>query len=170
LTGRCALRDTPGLVLDLSDTAAGGNTSVAEPILGRLVEQRAPYQKGSPHAGPPWVREVSPRRWAYRGAVVVLVSHWTASMGEGMAMGLDGLGRVTVVGSPMAGLRGAVITHVLPATGLPYTFPFERLTHVDGTPREQWLPPVLLPPQGRAEDEQAALSTLRALVATGTAP
>jgi C-terminal processing protease CtpA/Prc len=161
------LRDTPGLVLDLSDTAAGGSTSVAEPILGRLVQERAPYQKGEVHTGGSWVREVSPRKRPYRGAVVVLVSHWTASMGEGMAMGLDGLGRATVVGSPMAGLRGAVITHVLPSTGLPYTFPFERLMHVDGTPRERWLPEVLLPPQSRAEDEAAALSTLRGLLSTG---
>lgn len=39
------LKGTPGLVIDLRATPSGGNTSVAEPIMGRLVERRMPYQK-----------------------------------------------------------------------------------------------------------------------------
>jgi carboxyl-terminal processing protease len=39
---------------------------------------------------------------------VVLVGRWTASMGEGMAIGLDAMKRATIVGTRMAGLNGAV--------------------------------------------------------------
>jgi hypothetical protein len=41
----------------------------------------------------------------------------------------------------MAGLRGAVVTHTLPRHRFGFTFPFERLRHLDGTPREQFVPP-----------------------------
>jgi carboxyl-terminal processing protease len=91
-------------------------------------------------------------------------------MGEGMAMGLDGAGRAVVVGSPMAGLRGAVWTRVVPSTGIPFTFPAERLFHVDGTPRESWLPPVLLGPQPRGADEAAARRELERLVSGDVHP
>jgi carboxyl-terminal processing protease len=158
-----ALRDARGLVIDLSDTAAGGSTTVAEPILGRFVDHRAAYQRGETASGHAWTRKVGPRKWTFERPVVVLVSHWTGSMGEGMAMGLDGLHRATVVGTAMAGLRGAVVTHVLPATGIPFTFPADRVFHVDGTPREAWHPPVALPSQDRATDEAAAEAALRRL-------
>jgi C-terminal processing protease CtpA/Prc len=150
------LRDTRGLVIDLSDTAAGGDTDVAEPILGRLVDERVAYQRGQPVHGDPWTREIVPRKWTYTAPIVVLVSRWTGSMGEGMAMGLDGAHRAVIVGSPMAGLRGAVHTFLLPSSGIPFTFPAERVFHVDGTPREDWRPPVALPPETRAADVAAA--------------
>jgi peptidase S41-like protein len=91
---------------------------------------------------------------------VVLVGRWTASMGEGMAIGLDGMRRATLVGTRMAGLRGAVVTHTLPRHHFGFTFPFERLRHLDGTPREQFVPPVLVDeltaPQGEADPVLAA--------------
>jgi C-terminal processing protease CtpA/Prc len=40
--------------------------------------------------------------------VVVLVNHWTGSIGEGMAIGLDAMHRARVVGTPMAHLAGAI--------------------------------------------------------------
>jgi carboxyl-terminal processing protease len=70
----------------------------------------------------------------------VLVGRWTGSMGEGMAIGLHGTRRASVVGTPMAGLRGAVFTGTLPRTGIGFTYPAERLFAVDGTPRERFRP------------------------------
>ncbi len=136
-----ALKGTQGLLLDLTETAAGGNTDVAEPILGRFFRAGAVYQTGQPRTGAHWRREVAPRGpWTYDGAVVVLVGRWTASMGEGMAIGFDGTGRGVVVGSPMAGLLGAVFTGTLPRSGIAFNYPAERLFHVDGTPRERFRP------------------------------
>ena len=136
------LRKTRGLILDLRATQSGGNTSVAEPIMGRLIERRAAYQKGVPVRGAAWTREVSPRGWTYKAPVVVLVGRWTASMGEGVAIGLDGMGRATVVGTRMAGLNGAVFDLQLPSTGVRLNYAAEKLFHVNGTPREDFVPPV----------------------------
>lgn len=134
-----------GLILDLRATQSGGNTSVAEPIMGRLIERRMPYQKGAPVHGESWIREVSPRGdWTYKAPVVVLVGRWTASMGEGMSIGLDAMRRATVVGTRMAGLNGAVFDLQLPNTKIKLNYAAEKLFHMDGTPREDFVPPVLV--------------------------
>ena len=144
------LRNTRGLILDLRDTPSGGNTTVARGILGRFTTQEVPYQKHTlpeeeRHYGLKrgWIELVSPRgKVAYKAPVVVLVSHWTGSMGEGIAIGLDGMGRATVVGTEMARLLGATSGITLPNTGVGVTFPTEKLFHVNGTPRENFVPTV----------------------------
>jgi len=139
------LRNTRGLLLDLRDTAAGGSTAVAEPIMGRLISHRHAYQLVQPPHRHAWQAIASPRGpWAYKAPVVVLVSRWTGSMGEGTAIGLDGMHRARVVGTRMAGLNGAVFTHHLPQSGINYSFPGEALAHIDGSPRENFVPPVLV--------------------------
>ena len=161
------LRGTRGLILDLRATQSGGNTSVAEPIMGRLVERRMPYQKGAPRRGEGWTREVSPRGpWTYRAPAVALVGRWTASMGEGIAIGLDGMKRATVVGTRMAGLNGAVFDLELPNTGIRLNYAAEKLFHLDGTPREDFAPPVLVNFTGKeARDPilEAGIRTLKRL-------
>lgn len=147
-----ALRDTRALIIDLRNTASGGNTSVARGILGRFVTREAPYQK---HVLPAeeratgirrsWLELVSPRGpFAYDKPVAILVDHWTGSMGEGLAIGFDAVGRGVVVGTPMAGLLGATERIPLPRTGIGLNLPVERLYHVDGTPRESFQPRVLV--------------------------
>jgi carboxyl-terminal processing protease len=139
------LRDTSELFLDLRNTPGGGNTDVAEPILGRLIDRQKPYQRIEPMHGRVWLRRVAPRGpWQYTRPVTVLVSRWTGSMGEGMAIGLDAMERARICGSRMAGLNGSVFDHHLPASGLVVRLPAERLSHLDGTPRERFLPPVLV--------------------------
>jgi carboxyl-terminal processing protease len=63
-------------------------------------------------------------------------------MGEGIAIGLDGMKRATIVGTQMAGLNGGVFTLELPETKIGVTYPGERLNHINGTPRENFTPPV----------------------------
>jgi carboxyl-terminal processing protease len=139
-----ALRDTRALILDLRDIPAGGNTSVAEPMLGRFIERTQGYQRILPRGAAAWTRTVAPRAPAYRAPLVVLVGRWTASMAEGMAIGLDGMGRATVVGTAMAGLNGAVFDLQLPHSGIGVSYAAEKLAHLDGTPREDFVPPVLV--------------------------
>ncbi|MDQ3907783.1 MAG: S41 family peptidase [Acidobacteriota bacterium] len=139
------LKESRGLILDLRDIPRGGNTDVAEPIMGRFIDHTSGYQQVVPLRGPAYVKRVSPRgRWTYRAPVVVLVNRWTASMGEGTAIGLDGMRRATVVGTRMAGLNGGVFTLELPNTKIAINYPGERLNHIDGTPRENFSPPVLV--------------------------
>ncbi len=172
-----ALRGTKGLILDLRDTPGGGNTTVARAVMGRFVARELPYQKHSIpseerlySARRSWLELVSPRgEFTYRAPVVVLVNHWTGSMGEGLAIGMDGMKRATIVGTEMARLVGATGTIKLPHTGIGVTFPTEKLFHVNGTPREKFVPRVrvnLLREGSRANPDpvlQTGLRTLRAL-------
>ncbi len=146
------LRNTRGLIVDLRNTPSGGNTAVAKGILGRFVSRDQPYQK---HVLPTeerdtgirrsWLELVTPRGdFIYQRPVVVLVGRWTGSMGEGLAMGFDATGTGTVVGTAMAGLVGATVRIMLPRTGIGINLPAERLYHVNGTPREAFLPKVLV--------------------------
>lgn len=142
-------RARPGqtLILDLTDTASGGNTVVARAIMGWFVGEARPYQVHNLPAeeretGVPrqWVEQVLPRAGKrFPGPVVVRVGRWTGSMGEGLAIGLDALG-ARVEGGPMAGLLGAIYDHRLPNSGLILKLPTERLYAVDGTPREDFRP------------------------------
>jgi len=145
-----ALRNSRGLILDLRDTPSGGNTTVARGIMGRFIGGDLPYQKHSIPAEErqygirrSWIEIVSPRGdFTYRAPVVVLVNHWTGSMGEGIAIGMDGMKRATIVGTEMARLIGATSGIKLPHTEIGVNFPTEKLFHVNGTPRERFLPPV----------------------------
>lgn len=87
-----------------------------------------------------WVEQVLPRAGKYhRGPVTVRVGRWTGSMGEGLAVGFDAIG-ARVEGDPMAGLLGAIYDYKLEKSGMVIKFPVERLSHVDGTPRERFVP------------------------------
>jgi carboxyl-terminal processing protease len=139
------LRASRGLILDLRDIPRGGNTDVAEPMMGRLIDRRMAYQQVEPLHEPKYIKEVSPRGdWTYQAPIVVLVNRWTASMGEGIAIGLDGMKRATIVGTRMAGLNGGIFNLELPQTKIGVAYAGERLNHINGTPRENFVPPVLI--------------------------
>jgi carboxyl-terminal processing protease len=139
------LKASRGLILDLRDLPRGGNTDVAEPILSRLIDRRMGYQQVVPLHSPAYIKEISPGGdWTYKAPIVVLVNRWTASMGEGMAIGLDGMKRATIVGTRMAGLNGGIFSLELPNTKLRVNHAGERLNHINGTPRENFVPPVFV--------------------------
>lgn len=145
------LKSTKGLILDLRDVPSGGDSSVALGIMGRFVQTMLPYQRhripnyGQADIERNWIEQVAPRGpFTYTAPVVVLVNYWTGSMGEGMAIGFDAMHRAVVIGTPMAHLAGAVTDFVLPRTGVDVAFATEQLFHVNGTPRQSWLPPILV--------------------------
>ncbi|MEZ5953242.1 MAG: S41 family peptidase [Hyphomonas sp.] len=135
------LKGARAWVLDLRDTPGGGSTDIAEPVMGRFIDEAGGYQLIRPPGEPEWVKTVSPHGVTAEGPLAVLVGHWTGSMGEGMAVGLDGLRRADVFGNDMAGLAGGVDTFILDATGLAVNLPTYDLAHIDGTPRYAWNPP-----------------------------
>jgi C-terminal processing protease CtpA/Prc len=170
-TALAVVRTTRGLILDLRDTPSGGNSAVARGLMGRLVTSLQPYQR---HELPEeerefgvkriWVEYVAPRGpYAFEKPVVVLVGRWTGSMGEGIAIGLDGMRRATVIGTPMAGLLGANYARSMPHTRIEVRIPAERLSHLNGTPREDFSPERPVPTAARDDDEAlaAALARLR---------
>jgi len=164
------LRDAPALILDLRDTASGGNTQVARAIMGWFVDAPTPYQRHELTAESldsgvrrSWIEEVSPLGETYNGRVLVLAGRWTGSMGEGLTIGMDNLG-ADIIGSKMAGLLGGIYNLPLPNSGIVLNLPVERLAHVDGTPREIFVPEILVEPadasRGGADPALAAALAL----------
>jgi Peptidase family S41 len=142
------LRKAKGIVIDLRNTGSGGTSSVARGIMGLFISKRLPYQRHriverATKTVRDWVEYASPRLSSpIKTKLLVLVGRWTGSMGEGMAVGFDGMKRATVIGTEMAGLRGAVDNIELPVSHIRVFFPTEELFHVNGTPRHEWRPPV----------------------------
>jgi carboxyl-terminal processing protease len=139
------------LVIDLTETPSGGNTSVARAIMGWFVDRPRSYQihqlpaeQRETGIARQWIEQVLPRPGKYRARLpVVRVGRWTGSMGEGLAIGFAALG-ARVEGTPMAGLRGAVYDFNLPSSELVVKLPTERLYTVAGQPREQFRPMPIL--------------------------
>ncbi|WP_207435669.1 S41 family peptidase [Sabulibacter ruber] len=145
------LTNTKALVLDLRETPSGGNTTVARAILGRFITKDEYYQKHELTAEErqygvkrSWVEIASPRGNVYRKPLAVLVGHWTGSVGEGITIAFDGMKRGTIIGSRLAGLSGAIYSYQLPNTRLGFSFPVEKLFHVNGSPRENYSPAMLV--------------------------
>jgi len=142
-------RAKPGqrVILDLTDTPSGGNTTVARAVLGWFVDKptfyqvhRLPAEERRTGIARQWVEQVLPRAGKrHRGPVTVRVGRWTGSMGEGLAIGFAAIG-ARVEGDRMAGLLGAIYDHRLEKSGKIIKFPTERLMAVDGTPREAFVP------------------------------
>jgi C-terminal processing protease CtpA/Prc len=153
-----SLQHTKAIILDLRETPSGGNTTVARAIMSRFITKAGYYQKHELTAEETefgvkrqWIEIVSPRKTAYTKPLIVLVNRWTGSVGEGITIGFDALKRATIIGTPMAGLNGAVYSYRMPNTGIGFSFPVEKLFHVNGTPREAFKPTVIVTETGRKD-------------------
>jgi C-terminal processing protease CtpA/Prc len=152
------------LILDLRSTPGGGNTTVARSILGSFITREGFYQKHELPAEEKqwgikrsWMEIVSPRDFVYRKPLVILLDHWTGSVGEGIAIGFDGLKRATIIGTPMAGLNGANYSYRLKHSGIGFSFPAEKLFHINGSPRETFIPGILVDLAGQKPGEDRIL-------------
>nr|WP_316627176.1 S41 family peptidase [uncultured Brevundimonas sp.] len=162
-----ALQDAPGLIIDVRDNG-GGDTAVARPIMGRFITQTKPYarmrRRQGRGLGEFWTETVEPRGpFTYTRPVVVLTNHWSGSMAEGFPMGMRGLGRATVVGTPMMGLGAAVFPITLDRTGLKAQYSAEPVYDVNDRPR--WL----MQPDIAVLDGQDILTAGRRVLAAATA-
>ena len=135
------------LVIDLRDTPSGGNSTVARGIIGRFVREMLPYQRHElvsefrrTGIRRVWNEYVAPRGTPFLQSLIVLVGPWTGSMGEGLAIGLDATRGTPVLGETMAQLRGALSETVLPYSKITVRVPAEKLSHINGTPREAFIP------------------------------
>ena len=144
-----ALNNSEGLIIDLRNTPSGGNTGVAEPILGHFVNQSTSYQHYRVQANnTPYnqaelqVAKVTPQQPFVDKPVVVLAGRWTGSMGEGMTIGLDALGAKATIGAPMADLLGGIKRVELAESGGWLELGHERLYHINGSFREDFAPKV----------------------------
>ncbi|WP_109301230.1 S41 family peptidase [Aquimarina sp. AU474] len=142
------LSSTKGLIIDLRNTIFGGDTYEARGIMSRFIKEPKPYQKHSyiaksennPDVERSWVEYVSPRLNQYEKPVVVLVGRWTGSMGEGLAIGFEGMERAEIVGSEMRRLAGEVYDFSFKYRNYGYKLSTTKLYHVNGTIREKYVP------------------------------
>lgn len=142
-----SLMFTGKIVIDLTDTPGGGNTTVARVTMGRFIQEKLAYQQHETDEKPYgtkryWVEYVLPGNRIYKGQIIVMVGHWTGSMGEGIALGFDRMSNATVIGTKMAGLLGAITNFNLTETKIGFQIPTERLYHINGTPREEYIPKI----------------------------
>ena len=157
------LRDCRGLVVDVRGNG-GGDTAVARPIMGRFIVERKPYammrRREAAALGASWTEFVDPRGpFTYSNPVAVLVDHWSGSMAEGFPMGMRGIGRATIVGTPMMGLGAAVFAIRLDRTGVQAQYSGEPVYDVAGNARWTLRPDVEVPDGG--DILAAAVATLQ---------
>ena len=142
------LSKTKGLIIDLRNTIFGGDSYEARGIMSRFIKEPKPYQKHSyiaksennPDVERTWVEYVSPRLEQYDKPLVILVGRWTGSMGEGLAIGFEGMGRAEIVGSKMRRLAGEVYNFSFKHQRFGYKLSTAKLYHIDGTIREKYIP------------------------------
>ncbi len=147
------------IILDLRDTPSGGNTEVARSIIGHFVTEARPYQMHSIPAleraftvPRQFVEYVLPRDPYFAGPVFVLHGRWSGSMGEGIVIGMDAATDAVTVGSNMGDLLGGLWNRELPTSGVRVDLGGESLFHVDGTPREDFVPQHPVTPIDTAPD------------------
>ncbi len=142
------LINTKGLIIDLRNTVDGGDSYIARGIMGRFINELKPYQRHltneqygeNPIVKRSWVEYVSPRGKQYKKSVIVLVGRWTGSMGEGLAIGFDGMERAEIVGTEMERLAGEMNGFSFKHQNYGYRLSTAKLYHVNGTPREKYIP------------------------------
>lgn len=156
-----SMMNTKGLIIDLRNTVDGGNSYVGRAIMGRFIREEKPYQKhwtleeyiSNTPVVRSWEEYVSPRGIQYTKPVVVLVDRWTGSMGEGMAIGFEGMKRAEIVGTEMEQLAGAMNGFGFKNLPFGYRISTEKLFHINGTPREKYIPTHLVIPKNVIRDE-----------------
>ncbi|MFK7814360.1 MAG: S41 family peptidase [Maribacter sp.] len=155
------LSNTKGLIIDLRNTVFGGDSYEARGIMSRFISEPEPYQKHSyletsennPDIERSWVEYVTPRLEQYKNPVVILVGRWTGSMGEGLAIGFEGIKRAEIVGSEMRRLAGEVYDFSLKNQRYGYKLSTAKLYHINGTIREDYIPPNYVKQKTTEKDE-----------------
>lgn len=131
------------IILDLRDTPSGGDSVIAKPVMSWFIDGTKDYQTHQ-RGKKTWTEKVKGRADHFRGKLIVLADRWTGSMGEGTTIGLRAAAGATYIGTPMAGLRGAIESTDLPCLKAQIRFPVEQLFEVSGGRRELAKPDVLV--------------------------
>ncbi|WP_162623315.1 S41 family peptidase [Confluentibacter sediminis] len=130
---------TKALIIDLRNTISGGNTSVAKPIMGIFINEKKPYQLYENHKKE-YLGYVKPNKLNYNKPVYILVNRWTGSMGEGIAIGLNTVDGIEVIGTEMSRLAGGMKSINFKNHNYGFQVSFEKIFDINGNPREEFIP------------------------------
>ena len=142
--GLAALEGVRALVLDLRDSAAPRNDGEIQAVLTRLGHEAGVWRVRIARSGARTADRVVPSVHAVRAPLVVLVDRWTQGPAESLALGLRAVSGASLIGTPMAMLRGVAGSVRLPHSGIVARFATQRAHAPDGTPREDARPDVLV--------------------------
>ena len=146
------LSDSPGILIDLRNTPSIGSPDVAHAIIGHFITQAYAYPIYERPTGEGAIEErVAPRAPHYSGKVAVLGGYWTGSTGEGLLRGLHAAAGARTFGPARGDLLGRVLTFDLETADIRVELGAERLFHVNGTPREDFVTDVPMAASDRAE-------------------
>jgi carboxyl-terminal processing protease len=120
--------------------------------MGRFITEKRPYQLYKDQ-NKSYYGYVEPKTPIYTKPLYVLVNRWTGSMGEGMAIGFDGMERATIVGTEMERLAGGMKTIDFKYHDYGFNISFEKTLHIDGSPREEFVPEAYVKPTQVQEDQ-----------------
>jgi len=137
-----ALPGMRAFILDLRDSTGPATHAEMNAVLGRFATHPGVWQIRIARDGRRHADRVSPLPSASHVPLVVLVDRWTQGDAEALAVGLRAVAGATLLGTPMAGLRGATGSARLRHSGIVVRFPVERAAAPDGTAREDVLPDV----------------------------
>ena len=154
------LAGTRAMILDLRDVTGPFDDpararAATLAVLRRFAKRPGPWQERETRARERLIDAVAAQPDAYAAPLVVLVDRWTAGEGEALAAGLNAVADARLIGTPMAGLRGALQETRLPNSAIAVRFPGQKTFHPNGTPRETLRPAILVDlaaPQGGPGD------------------
>ena len=132
-------KNTKGIIIDLRNTVDGGSTNIANPIAGHFTNKKRIFQKYR-NRNTQFVDYIKPQKPYYEKPLVVLVGRWTGSMGEGLASGFDGTEIGKIIGTKMLKLAGATKNYSFKYLNYGYQMPYIDVLHIDGYPREKYVP------------------------------
>lgn len=138
------LRGTRGMIVDLRESAGASMRATTVAILARFAAPGTPWQLREARGGPRTVDTIPAghRSPPYDAPLVVLMDRWTQGEAEALAAGLREAAHARIVGTPGAGLRGDLVSVVLPNSRIAVRFPGERALLLDGNPRESLQPDI----------------------------
>lgn len=156
---------TKALIIDLRNTFSGGNTSVAEPIMGIFINDKKPYQLYEDHKKK-YFGYIKPNKLNYNKPVYILVNRWTGSMGEGIAIGLNTIDGIEVIGTEMSRLAGGMKSIDFKNHNYGFQVSFEKIFDINGNPREEFVPKNYVE-QTRTDTDEILKYTIERIKTTG---
>lgn len=146
------LKNTKGIILDLRNTISGGNSNIGNPIAGHFTDKKVIFQKYK-NLKQEFVDYIKPNNPHYTKPLVVLVGRFTASMGEGLASGLDGTEIGKVIGTEMQKLAGATKNYNFSNFDYGYQASKIDVLNILNIPRENFIPKFKVVCDDNIEDE-----------------
>lgn len=150
-----------GLILDLRNTTDGKNSYVANAILSRFIDSEVPFKKNvtkdkfgnNPAIIKSRLEFVNPRGIQFKQPVIVLVGKWTGSVGQDVAIGLDGINRGKILGTKMMKLAGETKDYLFTKDKYGYRISTDKVYTANGIIRENFIPKYHILQQSTLKDD-----------------